>query len=61
MDGRVVIAGEGGDPAEGKKLAALSTIGEFIVAHGSGHYVQVDRPEVVSASIRRVLTLARER
>jgi pimeloyl-ACP methyl ester carboxylesterase len=57
----VVIARQGGDPAEGKRLAALSTIGEAIVANGSGHYVQVDRPDVVIASIRRVLVLARER
>ena len=57
----VVIAGTGGDPAEGKRLAALSTIGETIVAQESGHYVQVDRPEVVLASIRRVLALAGER
>jgi pimeloyl-ACP methyl ester carboxylesterase len=57
----VVIAGEGGDPAEGKRLAALSTIGEAIVAPGSGHYVQVDRPDNVISSIRQVLALARER
>jgi pimeloyl-ACP methyl ester carboxylesterase len=42
--------------AEGqKRLAALSTQGELVVAHESNHMIQLDEPDVVIDAIRRVL------
>ncbi|HEY3440869.1 MAG TPA: alpha/beta hydrolase [Paludibaculum sp.] len=37
-----------------KRTAALSTKGVHVVAEESGHWVQLDRPEVVIEAIRRV-------
>lgn len=37
-----------------QQLAALSPRGTFIVARGSGHYVQNDRPGTVIDPIRRM-------
>ena len=41
------------------ELAALSPQGRLVVAEGSGHGVQVDRPDVVIAAIRDVLAATR--
>ena len=41
------------------ELAALSPRGRVVVAEGSGHGVQVDRPDVVIAAIRDVLAATR--
>lgn len=41
------------------RLAALSTRSELVDAEGAGHFVQLDRPDVVAASIRRVVELVR--
>lgn len=35
-------------------LAALTPGGELVVAEGSGHHVQLDRPEIVVEAVRRV-------
>lgn len=43
-----------------KRLAALSTNSELIVAEKSGHLIQVDEPELVIAAIRRVWQAARD-
>lgn len=38
--------------------AELSTRGRLIVAQGSGHFIQVDRPALVVAAVREVLAAA---
>lgn len=38
-----------------KRLAALSTRSELVTADGAGHFVQLDRPEVVADAIRRIV------
>jgi pimeloyl-ACP methyl ester carboxylesterase len=38
-----------------RRLAALSTNGELVVAHNSNHMIQMDEPQVVIDAIRRVL------
>ena len=42
-----------------KELGRLSANGSRVVATGSTHYVQIDRPDVVIAAIRTVLGAAR--
>ncbi|MDF2998038.1 MAG: hypothetical protein K0R27_3675 [Xanthobacteraceae bacterium] len=44
-----------------RQLAALSTRSTFIVAQGSGHDVQPDRPEIVIDAIRRTAEEAANR
>ena len=41
------------------ELAALSTNGKRIVADGSGHYIQLDRPDLVIRAIEELLAVAR--
>ena len=41
------------------ELAALSTQGKRVIAQESGHYVQVDQPQVVIDAIREVVNAAR--
>jgi pimeloyl-ACP methyl ester carboxylesterase len=41
------------------ELAALSPRGKLVVAENSGHYIQVDQPELVVAAIREVVEAAR--
>jgi pimeloyl-ACP methyl ester carboxylesterase len=41
------------------ELAALSPQGRVVVAQGSGHAIQIDRPDVVIGAIRDVLTATR--
>ena len=55
----VVIAAEGGAPGFGARVAALSTAGRHVVAEGSGHYVQYDRPSLVADVIRAVVEQVR--
>lgn len=53
----VVISAAKSDPAvieAHRRTAALSTKGVHIVAEDSGHWVQLDRPDVVIEAIRRV-------
>ena len=38
-----------------QQLATLSPRGTLRVAHGSGHYIQNDRPEMVIEAIRQVV------
>jgi len=40
-------------------LAALSRKGELVIAKHSGHHIQLDEPELVTATIRRVVAAAR--
>jgi pimeloyl-ACP methyl ester carboxylesterase len=42
-----------------EELVRLSTNGSRVVANGSTHYVQMDRPDLVIAAIRKVLDAAR--
>ncbi len=42
------------------ELAALSSRGKHIIAEESGHYIQVDQPELVVDAIREVVQTARE-
>jgi len=42
------------------ELASLSSRGERIIAEGSGHYIQIDRPDLVIASVRRVVEAVRK-
>jgi pimeloyl-ACP methyl ester carboxylesterase len=44
-----------------RRLAALSTNGQLVVARNSNHMIQQDEPEVVIDAIRRVLAAASER
>ena len=41
--------------------AHLSTNGTLVVAKGSGHYVQLEKPELVSAAINQVVAAVRAR
>jgi pimeloyl-ACP methyl ester carboxylesterase len=38
------------------QLATLSKDGEMIVAERSGHYIQLDEPDIVIRSVRKVLS-----
>jgi hypothetical protein len=42
-----------------KELATRSSNGKRIVAAGSGHYIQDDRPELVIAAVREVIAQSR--
>jgi pimeloyl-ACP methyl ester carboxylesterase len=57
----VVISAESADAhvREGHAaLAALSCRGRHVVAAGSGHWVQLDRPDVIASSLREVTMVA---
>jgi pimeloyl-ACP methyl ester carboxylesterase len=55
----VITAGSDGDPELGEELAALSEAGRQIMAEGSGHYVQYERPQVVVDAILDVVERVR--
>ena len=61
----VVISGETNSDAaqlaRQARLAARSTRGRHIVAEGSGHWIPLDRPDVVVDAVREVVDAARER
>ena len=40
------------------ELTKLTHDSKYVVAHGSGHFVQVDRPEIVIDAVRDVLKRA---
>ncbi len=42
-------------------LAHLSTNGSLVVANGSGHYVQLEQPDLVTTIIKQVVAAARAR
>jgi pimeloyl-ACP methyl ester carboxylesterase len=42
-----------------EELSHLSTQGTRVVAKGSGHYIQVDRPELVIEAVRNIVNQAR--
>jgi pimeloyl-ACP methyl ester carboxylesterase len=45
--------------AEQASVARLSTAGRHVVAEDSGHWVHLDRPDLVVAAVREVLAAAR--
>jgi pimeloyl-ACP methyl ester carboxylesterase len=47
--------------AEHLRIAALSTRSEHVIAEQSGHWVQLDRPDVVIDAVRRVLVKIKRR
>ena len=58
----IVISGAHLTPeqqAEQASVARLSTAGRHIVAEGSGHWVHLDRPDLVVAAVREVLDTVR--
>jgi pimeloyl-ACP methyl ester carboxylesterase len=46
-------------PEAQHQQAAMSTNGRLIVVEGSGHYIQLDHPDVVIDSVQQVVTQAR--
>jgi pimeloyl-ACP methyl ester carboxylesterase len=42
-----------------KELAQLSTRGTRVVAKNSGHYIQLDRPDLVVAAVRSIVEQVR--
>ena len=42
-----------------RRQAALSSIGELQVVEKSSHFIQFDRPDIVIASVLKVVTEAR--
>lgn len=48
-------------PTAQKQLSKLSTAGELVVAQHSGHYVQLEQPNVVINSVRAILVRARNK
>ncbi len=44
-----------------KDLAALSSDGQLVVAHGSGHFIQIERPNMVVEAIESVVAASRRR
>ena len=42
-----------------EELSHLSTKGTRVIAKGSGHYIQIDRPEVVIEAVHNILDQAR--
>ena len=55
----LVVSGErnsdAGQLARQARLAARSTRGRHVIAEGSGHWIPLDRPDVVIAAIREVV------
>jgi pimeloyl-ACP methyl ester carboxylesterase len=55
------------DPAEQRRdkeqkwLLELSTNSKQIIAHNSGHHIQLDEPELVADAIRQVVELVRKK
>jgi pimeloyl-ACP methyl ester carboxylesterase len=43
-----------------EELGRLSTSGRRVVAKNSGHYIQLDRPDLVVDAVRRVVEQARQ-
>lgn len=44
---------------EHRKLASLSSIGEHIIAERSGHWIQLDRPDLIVSSLQRFYSVSR--
>jgi pimeloyl-ACP methyl ester carboxylesterase len=42
-----------------KELAALSTRGKLVLVEGTGHHIQLGRPDVVVDAVREVVEAAR--
>ena len=58
----IVISAESATESEvreHRKLASLSSIGEHIIAERSGHWIHLDRPDLVVSSLRRSYGVSR--
>jgi hypothetical protein len=58
----VVITAENATESEvreHRKLGSLSSKGEHIIAERSGHWIQLDRPDLVISSLRRFYSVPR--
>ena len=47
-------------PGQQRDLAALSTDSVYVLAEGSGHYVQIDRPDLVVEAVLNIVEKIRE-
>jgi pimeloyl-ACP methyl ester carboxylesterase len=58
----VISAGNKGDEQleQHRTLAAMSSQGRHLVADGSGHWIQFDRPDLVISAVREVMAIARD-
>ena len=54
----IVLSAGNGNP-EHEREAALSTRGEYRVVAGSGHWIQLDRPDAVVSAIRQIVEQVR--
>jgi pimeloyl-ACP methyl ester carboxylesterase len=46
--------------SEHRKLASLSSMGKHVIAERSGHWVQLDRPDLVVSSLQRFYGASRK-
>ncbi len=59
----IVISAENATESElreHRKLASLSNIGEHVIAEKSGHWIHLDRPDLVLSSVQRSYRLSRQ-
>jgi len=59
----IVISAENATESElreHRKLASLSNIGEHVIAEKSGHWIQLDRPDLVLSCLQRSYRLSRQ-
>jgi hypothetical protein len=59
----IVISAENATESElreHRKLASLSSIGEHVIAEKSGHWIQLERPDLVLSSVQRSYRLSKQ-
>jgi pimeloyl-ACP methyl ester carboxylesterase len=59
----IVISAENAtqsEVSEHRKLASLSSMGEQVIAERSGHWVQLDRPDLVVSLLQRFYGVSRK-
>jgi pimeloyl-ACP methyl ester carboxylesterase len=59
----IVISAENATESElreHRKLASLSSVGEHVIAEKSGHWIQLDRPDLVVSSVQRAYRVSRQ-
>jgi pimeloyl-ACP methyl ester carboxylesterase len=59
----IVISAENATESElreHRKLASLSSIGEHVIAERSGHWIHLDRPDLVVSSLQRSYGVSRK-
>ena len=59
-DGPDAAAREAEHRQEHSALAAMSSVGQLVIAAKSGHHVQLDEPDLVATTIQRVVAAARK-